>query len=352
MKQSIFTILLLLTGAVLPSYGDESISIKLNNKDHARDTVSLSSFANIFIEFQHSNDGQQYKVSIKLENLSNDNKVLCLFNSSYREKELRKNSIYYDRLYPGNKGKRATEACEGLSQCYKLSPSEEAPDIIVLPVNSTSLIECRLPIYIAQNKTWLWKQRTVLIEKRVIKLNIEVNLEPDEEYVRLLQATDSLINEIKGQTFCSNKNHQGIPLKKKKEIYTQSIKDLKDEILHVRDSLYKVRDYRYADKEYTQFATICERLDSINIDNLVVKSCDNDRRIKAAHSCKYCSYSIEDIYKKLESYYIILHNDPQKKAQIINDVEALYTCAQKNSKRKAGSYMARITRYYNRIKSK
>lgn len=356
MKKYIFIILWLLIGAVLPSYGDESVSIKLNNKGHEKDTVSYTDFCNIFIELSQEYSDNRYKIAVKLENYSSTNyKILCLFDKPYLQKELRKMSIVYDKSFPGGRSDREVEACKGLSQNYKLLPSDEALGSFYINADSCSLITYNLPVYIAKEKKRfgkLGKKRTVLIEKRIIELNINVDLGPDEEYVRLLQTTDSLINEIKVQKFCSNKNHQGTPLKQLKEIYTQSIEKLKKEVRQIQDSLHEARNYRYESKEYKQFTALCEKLDSINLDKLVVGSCNNDHRKRATHTCKYCSLSIEEIYSRLDKHYANLLNDSDKKEQIINDVEVLYTCAQKNKKRKTGSFMPKITKYYKRFKSK
>lgn len=357
MKKYIFIILWLLIGAVLPSYGDESVSIKLNNKGHEKDTVSYTDFCNIFIELSQEYSGDRYKIAVKLENCSYTNyKILCLFDKSYLQKELKKMSIVYDKSFPGGQSNRVVEICKGASQTYKLLPSDKALGSFYINADSCSLITYNLPVYIAKEKKRFWdlfgKKRTVLMQKVEIKLNINVDLGPDEEYVRLLQTTDSLINEIKVQKFCSNKNHQGTPLKQLKEVYTQSIEKLKEEVKQIQDSLYKARNYRYDSKEYNQFTALCEKLDSINLDNLVVSSCNKDYRKRATHTCKYCSLSIEEIYSRLDKHYANLLNDSDKKEQIINDVEALYTCAQKNKKRKTGSFMPKITKYYNRFKSK
>lgn len=332
-------------------YGDEIKSIKLDNKEHNKETIQLS-FCNIFVELQQRNDKELYEVSIKLENVSED-KILCLFNKSYNEKTLKKMKIVYDRLFPGAKGRRNTEKCNGLSESYQLLPSSEPLDILKFQVSEDS-IKCRLPIYIAsyneQNFIIIKKSRYSLAQKEVIELNIDIELKPDEEYVRLSEATDSLINEIKRQTFCSNKNHRGTSVKTLYKIYNNSIDDLKKQVLKIINS----RNYMSIDKGHKQFMAIYEKLNSIDLKQLTVTSCGNDKktRSKSIHRCKYCSLSIEDIYKRLESYYIDLYNGKKTKGQIINDVESLYNCAQKNNKRATGRYMSRISTYYFKIKSK
>ena len=112
-----------------------------------------------------------------------------------------------------------------------------------------------------------------------------------------------------------------------------------------------------SDKGYKQFAGILEKLNAVNLDSLTVASCKSDRKVskpkaQTTHNCRYCSLSIAEIYKKMEAYYIDLHNGKKTKGQIMGDVDELYSCAQKNSKRATGSYMSRISTYYSKIKSK
>ena len=95
------------------------------------------------------------------------------------------------------------------------------------------------------------------------------------------------------------------------------------------------------------------KLDTISLDAKTVTSCPDDRKPKrGGHKCKNCSLSYEQIYKKLENYYIDIHNGKRTKARVMSEVESLYTCVSKNTKRSANNGIkSRITTYYNKIKS-
>ena len=349
MKRIIYLFLLLMISSVRFAYGDEIKSIKLDNKGHDKETISLS-FCNIFVELKQGSEDEQYGISIKIENISED-KILYLFDRSCNEITLKKMKLVYDKFFPGAKGKRIAEACDHVSESYRLLPSSEAKSIINFQGNEYP-VKCRLPIYIARYKEknfiFVKKTKISLAQKEVIELNIDVELKPDEDYIKLSEATDSLINEIGRQTFCSNKNHKGTSLKTLYSIYNKSIDALKRQVIQIISS----RNYMSSDKGYRDFMSIHDRLNSINLEQLTVISCDNDRKERSAHRCRFCSLSAEDIYKRLESYYIDLHNGGKAKEQLMGDVEALYNCAQKNKKRATGSYMSRISMYYNKIKSK
>lgn len=354
MKKAIFLLLLAIISSVHCAYADETRTVKLDNKSHGKETVQLP-FCNIFVELHKTDEEDQFKISIDLENVSED-KMLYLFDVPYDEKTLKKTcDLFYDKVFPGAKGKRVTESCEGLTGACRLLPSE-SKNILNFQGNEKSR-KCRLPIYIARaddEKILLVKKRKVsLAQKEVIELYIDVELKPDEEFIRLSNSADSLINEIGRQTFCSNRNHRGTSLEELKYLYAKSISDLKRQIMRV----ISIRHYMSSDKGYKQFAGILEKLNAVNFDKLTVGSCYSDRKVskpkvKSVHSCRYCSLSIVEIYRKMEAYYIDLHNGKKTKGQIMGIVDELYNCAKKNSKRETGIYMSRISTYYSKIKSK
>lgn len=352
MKRIIYLFLLLMICSIHYAYGDEVKSIKLDNKDHRKETVALP-FCNIFVELQQGNEDGQYEISVKMENISED-KILCLFDRGYTEKLLKKMGIVYDRFFPGTKKKRIAEACDSLSKPYRFLPSSETENIIKIQYNDNTdnTIKCRLPIYIArkEQKKFLIDKRTriSLAEKDVIELDIDVKIKPDEDLIRLSAATDSLIDEIGKQTFCSNKNHRGPSLKQLHSKYNQAIEDLKGQI----NQIIRSRSYMSTDKGYKDFYAIYEKLDGIKLEQRTVASCNNDKKAGPTHNCKYCSLSAEDIYKRIESYYFALYNGKKSKEQVMTDVEALYNCAQKNKKRSTGDFMQKITKVYNSIQSK
>lgn len=350
MKRIIYLFLILLIAPVRLAYGDEVKSIKLDNKGHDKETISLP-YCNIFVELQVENEDGAYGISVKMENISED-KELYLFDKSYNEKTLKQMHLVYDKFFPSVKRKRITEACERISESYRLLPSSETKSIFNIQ-GDESTIKCRLPIYIARydekNFIIVKKTKISLAQKEVIELDIDVEIKPDEDLIRLSEETENLIEEINRKTFCSNKRHRGTSAQKLYSIYNKSIDELKSQVSRI----ISLRGYMSRDKGYKDFMAIYDRLNAIDLERLTVTSCDNDNIIiHRIHKCRYCSLSAGDIYKRLESYYIDLHNGKKRKEQVMGDVEALYICAQKNSIRAIGSYMPRISMYYNKIKSK
>lgn len=335
------------------AYGDQRVSVKLDNRDRLKEMIPVPGLSNIFVEVRQIDETENsYGVIITLENIS-EGKLLYLFDYPYNEKLLKDMlHITYDKKYPGRKGKRVIEACEKIGEPVFLRPSDNK--III----TTSVLEgsntFRLPIHIAhydEKNFFIIKKRKISVEeKNVIEVDVDFEIKPDEEYLRLVAAADSLVAEIGEQTFCSNKNHRGTLLKVLYEKYNTKIDDLKQAInkeLSARPGLQSI------DKVHKDFMAIYHRLDSIDLEKLTVTSCDHDRKVVAkTHNCRYCSLTAEEIYNRLSDCYLDLHNGKRTKAQVMSEAEGLYNCAQKNNKRKKGNYMSRIAMYYNKIKSK
>ena len=81
MKKAIFLFLLAIISFGHCAYADETKNVKLDNNGHEKETIQLS-FCNIFVELQKTDEDNQYKISINLENISED-KILYLFDVPY-----------------------------------------------------------------------------------------------------------------------------------------------------------------------------------------------------------------------------------------------------------------------------
>ena len=259
-------------------------------------------------------------------------------------------SLTYDKVFGGSKGKRYIDICPDIKYTNQIKSSEKTK-LFVKTVNERTPLICKLPIYIAKNKNQSGS-KMLLLAKEVIELDIQVQLKPDEEFIRITDSYNSLIREIDSETFCTNKNHRGESLKVLKSKYEGKISDLKRTIKSIIDS----RGYYPSDKAYKKFMEVSGNLDKIDLDAKVVSSCPKDRKKPipghTGHNCKNCNLTYEQIYKKLENYYIDIHNGKKTKAQVMSEVESLYTCVSKNTKRSANNGIkSRITKYYNKIKS-
>lgn len=346
MMKRVFIAALLVLATSLTSFADEQKKIILNNSDRKKETVELA-YCNIFVSLD-VDDNDNAEITIELENV-HESYTLILFEIAYDEKKLKKMSpsITYDKVFGGSKGKRYIDVCPDIRNTNQIKSSEKTKLFVKTGSEKTPLT-CKLPIYIAKNKNKSGS-KMLLLAKEVIELEIQVQLKPDEDFIRITDSYKSLIREIDSETFCTNKNHRGESLKVLKSKYESKISDLKRTIKSIIDS----RGYYPSDKAYKKFMEVSGNLDKIDLDAKVVSSCPKDRKNPIpGHNCKNCNLTYEQIYKKLENYYIDIHNGKKTKAQVMSEVESLYTCVSKNTKRSANnSIKSRITTYYNKIKS-
>lgn len=347
MIKRIFLTALLVLMTSLASFADEQKKITLNNSDHTTETIELA-YCNIFVSLKNVDDNDNVEITIELENVHESN-TLLLFERAYDEKTLKKMSpsITYDNVFGGSKGKRYIDVCPDLKFTNKVNTSEKTKLFVKTGTEKAPLI-CKLPIYIAKNKNKSGN-KMLLLTKEVIELEIQVQLKPDEEYISITDSYNSLIREIDSETFCTNKNHRGESLKSLKSKYEGKINDLKKKIKAILED----RGYYPSDKAYKKFMEVYSKIDAIPLDAKTVNSCPKDRKNPIpGHNCRNCNLTYEQIYKKLENYYIDIHNGKKTKAQVMSEVESLYTCVYKNTKRSANnSIKSRITTYYNKIKS-
>ena len=335
----------------LPSLADEHKKITLNSDDRKTETVELS-YCNIFVTLKNVDENDNAEILIELENID-ESKTLLLFDRAYDEKTLKEmpTSIRYDKCYPGSKGERYIDVCPDIREPNKIKPSEKTKLFVKTGSENTPLT-CRLPIYIAKNKNKSGSKMLLLV-KEVIELEIQVQLKPDEEFISITDSYEALIKDIDSEHFCTNSYHKGKSLKSLKSKYEGKINDLKKRI----KSILEDRGYYPQDKAYEKFKEVLGKLDRISLDAKTVTSCPDDQKPRQKqkpdrHKCKKCSLSYEQIYNKLQNYYIYIHNGKKTKAQVMSEVESLYTCVSKNKKRSANNNLkSRIKTYYNKIKS-
>lgn len=347
-KRLCIAALLVFTTSLL-SFADEQKEITLNDDNHRKETIELG-YGNLFVSLKNADNDGNTEIKIELENTHESN-TLLLFDRTYNEKTLKKMfpSIRYDKVFGGSKGERYIDICPEIKSTIRIKPSFKKELFVKTGIVNAPIV-CKLPIYLAKNKNKSGSTM-LLMARDVIELKIQVQVRSDEKFISITEAYNALIKEIDSDIFCSNKNHKGEALIIKKSKYREKINNLKKEIYKIRDE----RGYFLSDKSYKKYMELSNKIDSISIEERIVDSCPNDviktHRVQT-HSCKHCGLSYEQIYKKLENHFIDIHNGKKTKAQVMSDVESLYSCVSKNKKRSAKkSIKYGITRYYNKIKS-
>lgn len=303
-------------------------------------------------------------ITITLENSSNEYYFL-LFERDWSKKALKREKprIVFDKNYPGEKSIQAVQKVKGIDILQRIIIRYYGNNLCKLPqifVEEGETFECQLPIYVAKYKKTLFCERIVLTRYLENRISITVEKAKDEEYDQLKMDCDSLVNafvaDFTNKVFCTNPLHHP-SFKEQVKDYTQTIDDLR---LKINTTLYNHK-WPSESKEYERYEALKDQLGRIETDiNLYEHDCGNDRTHTKAqqHSCVYCKLSLEEIYNKLDQYYIQLYVKETTKNAIIKDVEKLYRCCTDPSCskhatewKKGNKYKNKITDRYKQIKS-
>lgn len=339
--------------AAFSTFADEQRTIKLDD-GHPKEQVRLG-YCNIFVTRADMDDDGNAKVTVEIENLDESN-VIILFGHAYPEKELKKlsPSITFDKNFPGTKGQRNIDTYREARNVLFIEPSEK----IMLPEISVKSAEtrlCRLPLYIAKykDKKFLGATTTankiLLLEKQVLELEIEVEVKPDEDYIRLEKECNDLIEEISKKTFCTNSKHKP-SLEIQEAPYIEKIGKIKFEI----DEIINRHNWYTSDRGYQRYNEIKQKLDAIDFSNYE-RDCGKKHggsKPVSSLGCKYCKLTPQQIYHKLDDYYKKIYSSNNRKAAkdaVISDVNLLYSCGKHSPVWKNSDYKSKITDRYNRI---
>lgn len=357
MKQMIFVTFFFL--AALSTFADEQRKIKLDD-GHTKEQVCLG-YCNVFVTRADIDDDGNAKVTVEIENLDESN-VIILFDHAYPEKELKKlsPSITFAKIFPGTKGQRNIDTYKETRNVLFIEPSEK----IMLPkisVRSAETQLCRLPLYIAKYKdkkflgTTTRTNKILLLEKKIFELEIEVEVKPDEDFIRLEGECKSLIEEISKQTFCNHPRHKP-SLDSQESPYKTRIDKIKTEI----DEIVSRHNWYSSERNYQRYDALKQKLNAIDF-TAYEGDCGNPRNHRSTpsrrHSCKYCNYSLQQIYHKIDDYYqkIFSSNRKATKESVMADVNILYrcctdgNCSKHSSSWNKSEYKSKIIERYNRI---
>lgn len=353
MKQ-LLTFIIVFLFATTVTFADEQKRVKLDD-GHLREQVRLG-FCNIFVTKVETDDEGNAKVSIEVENLDETN-IIILFGHAYPEKDLKKlsPSITFDKNFPGTKGLRNIDTYRKIRNVIFVEPSEKSmlPEI---QVKDGEIQLCRLPLYIAQYKDKrflganLGRNKLLLMEKQILELEIQVEVKPDEDFIRLEKDANMLIEELSKITFCNHPRHKPT-LEKQETPYKERILKINSEI----DDIVARHKWSSSDRGYQRYSELKQKIDTIDF-KAYEKECgrkhSSDGASKSVASCKYCNLSPQQIFHKLDDYYKKIYSSSNRKAtkgSVMADVNLLYGCRHHSASWKKSEYNARITDRYNRI---
>ena len=363
MKKSLFTLvaLCLICSTPLLAQQDQEIPVLLSeeNPHYSKEWVNQDNNPSlrISVEKGEADANGDTQVTLEIENLDQQ-WVFWLFGKANDEKELKKNYAPRGIQYDGSFGPH------GKTEIYQIPNEKYANDYRIdnlsrshsfnFTAKEDETIICKLPIYYAQDKNGFLCRRTILYSKMVITLNITVENKIDEEYDRLSQQCDSLIQCINNATFCRHKLHHP-KLEKQKEPYLQTRNDLIERI----EAMLENSNWAEGSRNYKLYHALDDKLDDIEdmMEDREVDDCGDAKKHVAPHSCSYCQWTLKQIYSKLDRYNKQLDLGDVSKDNVIKDVKILYKCYQygpknaSNKRKEQQQYKTKIEDLYKKINS-
>lgn len=349
MIKKVSLILALLFTLVTTSLADEQKKVRLDDGKHNKESIEVANFFNIFLELTDVEENGNAKVKVELENMD-ESKVLSLFDKPYKEKVLKtlRPKIKYDKIFPGSKGGRSVDYCSKINKTFHLLPSDKEL-IMTLSAKEGEPAKLTLPIYITESKDRdyiLWEShKLILLQKEVIELEIEIELQPGETYYNIVRECDNLLKEFEDALFCTNKSHKP-SLEEQKAEFQSKI----DSLIIKIDDIIEANGWFSSERRYKLYDEQRERLRNINLED---KERDCGKHV-SLHNCRYCNSSLQRIFHNLDDIYQIIyksHDRSATKAEHIRNVDAMYDCAKRRKGWNRSDYKDRIVKLYNEIKN-
>lgn len=333
-----FLLTLLLCFAAIAAFPQTAVNITLSDTNPTRE-VTIPSFnmseLGRFVFTKGETDGNgNVEVVIEIENNSNEFMFL-LFNKYYGQDELRRQRprIVFGKLFPGNsiekvEGSNLTEIKIFPFDDRRFAQSED--NVYRFPrttIKEGASKEYVIPLYLAKKKKNLFCYKIELVGKTDLNFNISIE-QSDKDYDRITASCDSIadfMEKVKTEKpFCTHRSHQP-SYSKQIETSISRIRSLQDLINH------KLADRNihltYARRE--EYGKLLDALEQAQ-DYLTEDYKHNCGRHNT-HTCEFCKLSLDQIYRKIDNYYIELKNANaeefgEKKKAILIEANKLYKC--------------------------
>lgn len=344
MKKSLLLTALLCFSAFFLK-GQDVIPVTLDEDNPCANNVVLDLGVNISvctIATDEAND--KATVSIKIEN-TRESEWIIVFNQPKDKKELQ-------RMRYVNETGAEIVACTNLFNDVVLMPEEEIV-IANIEIQNGKELQFRIPFYLAkERKMGLFRlcKRTVLYMMKQVEVRITYDARPDKDYDRISGEVEQLFerykNAIDNHEFCTHPNHH--PSFKKQ---TQQIVGERDDL---RLSINLKLNEKLTEKQKGKYHGLIDKLDAIDFSTYSYDCGDASKH--NIHDCGYCDWTLAQIYRQLESYYMDVKSGSKTKAEVLPMAEELKICADKSRKsparrKESASVKEKIKKYYNNIKA-
>lgn len=354
-KILIFIALFLYVGLFV--HADNQIDVKLND-DNTEKIIEFIN-CNLCVSKAGIDNNGNTKINIEIENRDKTN-VVILFGRSYPENELKKQtpSIRFDKKSYGKSNRNIETIKEG-REVIIIEPTEKKTLQGIL-VEKNKKYSCILPFYVAKYKQknfWTGSNgsnKLMISRKEILELVIEVELKPDLDYERLVRECRELKDEIEKLTFCPDNNHKP-SLEEQESPYRNKIANIVSEIdLIVNKNLDKWYN-NYQDKKIKEYDSLKQSLNSIIFNEV---DCGKHKNPPRKHTCQYCTYSAELLFRELDNIYIKIDNCNNQKDQKkmrdkeMQNINLMFKCpvlSKKINDSKNKNWKSKIIDRYDRI---
>lgn len=327
------------------AYADKQVGVRLSD-ENSKQIVKFTNCNIVVTKSDTDYDGNS-KVSVEIEN-SNESGVVLLFGHAYPEKDLKRltPSIRFDKIYP--KTNRNIETFNGGKNVLFVEAGENRFLLQGIQIRKNEKYSCRMPFYFAKYKSSK-RNKLLILERQILELEIEVEVKPDEDYIRLEADCDTLIKEISNITFCPNPKHKP-SLDGQKTPYLER----KSLIITKTDSIVRSHKWFSTDIGYQLYNGLKQKLEDVTFTEVDCGKHSGGGTRSVSPKCKYCNLSPQQIFHKLDDYYKKIYSSSNRKATkdgLMADVNLLYNCSKHSGIWKKSDYRSKIEDRYTRINS-
>lgn len=355
--------MLMAIAVILPAYGGQEWSVKLDAFDNRVKNLNLDDVANVRFEYLYPINTAD-SVRVRMTFLNVRVKPLLVFKDDMDEKTLKKMKpkMRFGKLYPGNEHR--VEGCGLLPRQVEIViPGDSL--VLSFNVSSNEPRTVRLPLYAAKCK----KEKKLNNEQKYdtdytinemiefpFMVQVEGWTEDDPLYVKTKGRVDAFFTDLQNETLCPRGKH-----KKNTQAKERKYNAERDQLVsQIKAILGRNSRWMSKDRPHIAYTELIDRLQSVNVESYE-KDCGRHGVavppkpypiIKQGHHCTYCSWSSQQLYNRLDFLYKQLYGKSADKNSVKSAAKAIWNCYKQNtSRKKGGLYDSKIPTFYNGIMS-
>ena len=345
---------------------DESKEKKIEVKFLDKDGTDHIHYCDIILTKVKTDNNGNTTVNVEIENI-NESLIILLFRQKYSEKDLKKlkPKIYLGKHVSGDRGKRYLIVCPELKKDWVRIEHGRKP-ITEITVQEGKTVKLELPLCFAEyKKKSLFgsifggsngQNKLNILEQRPFVIEIEVEVKPDEDFIRLGNECNKLIKEISTQSFCNNPKHKP-NLETQEAPYKERIRKIISEI----DGIIQSRQISFSSNAFNRYDELKNKLKSLDFSKFErdcgkkhttsSRGSGGGRTTPPEHQCKFCGLTPDQALGKMNNYYYQIYNSSNRaatKRAVMADVNILYNCPRWKNSNKSGKIRGmygKITRF-------